>query len=98
MKNNTMKLPVDYTQISPRAKKQVREEYCKIQEGKCYYCGHELHDKPPTSITNRKINLKLFPPAFLRWPIHLQHNHETNMTEGAVHAYCNGVMWQYENR
>ena len=22
----------------------------------------------------------------------------TNMTEGAVHAYCNAVLWQYEGR
>ena len=46
----------------------------------------------------KKINWKLFPPFFLRFPIHLQHNHDTNMTEGAVHAYCNAVMWQYEGR
>ena len=45
-----------------------------------------------------KINWKLFPKFFLVHPIHLQHNHETNMTEGAVHAYCNAVMWQYESR
>lgn len=35
---------------------------------------------------------------FLQHPIHLQHNHTTGMTEGAVHNYCNAVMWQYEHR
>ena len=40
----------------------------------------------------------LFPAFFLSHPIHLQHNHETNMTEGAVHARCNAVLWQYEGR
>ena len=93
-----MKLPVDYTRISPRARKQVREEYCKLQDWMCVYCDHDLQDKPPSYITEKKINWKLFPPAFLRWPIHLQHNHETKMTEGAVHGYCNAVMWQYEGK
>lgn len=34
----------------------------------------------------------------LRYPVHLQHNHDTGMTEGAVHARCNAVMWQYLGR
>jgi len=44
------------------------------------------------------INLKLFPPGFLKNPVHLQHNHDSDLTEGAVHAKCNGVMWQYHGR
>ena len=40
----------------------------------------------------------LFPPNFLKYKVHLQHNHSTGMTEGAVHALCNAVMWQYEGR
>ena len=98
MKNNVMKLPVDYTQISPRAKKKVREEYCKLQDWQCMYCNHDLQDKPPVHITEKTIDWKLFPNFFLKYPIHLQHNHQTNMTEGAVHAYCNAVMWQYDGR
>ena len=31
-------------------------------------------------------------------PIHLQHSHNTGVTEGAVHNYCNAVMWQYDGR
>ena len=93
-----MKLPIDYTIIDSRTRKKVREKYCVLQNWLCFYCEHDLHDKPPSTITEKKINLELFPPNFLRWPIHLQHSHETNMTEGAVHAYCNAVMWQYEGK
>jgi hypothetical protein len=93
-----MELPVDYTKLNQKKKKLVREHYVELQEGKCYYCEHDLQEKPPTIIVEKKINWKLFPPFFLRFPIHLQHNHDTNMTEGAVHAYCNAVMWQYEGR
>ena len=93
-----MKLPVDYTKLNPKKKKQVREYYIELQEGKCYYCDHDLQKGPPSIIIEKKIDWKYFPPFFMKYPIHLQHNHETNMTEGAVHAYCNAVMWQYEGR
>ena len=93
-----MELPVDYTKLNSKKKKLVREHYVELQEGKCAFCYHDLQEKPPTNIMEMKINWKLFPPFFLRFPIHLQHDHNTNMTEGAVHAYCNAVMWQYEGR
>ena len=93
-----MQLPVNYTKINPRARKQVREEYCKLQDWKCAYCSYDLHEKPPVSIIKKDIDWKLFPPSFLKYSIHLQHNHITKMTEGAVHSYCNAVMWQYEGR
>ena len=93
-----IKLPVDYTKLSPKIRKKVREKYCKLQDWLCLYCNHDLHDDPPPTITEKKINFNIFPSGFLKWPIHLLHNHETNMTEGAVHAYCNAVMWQYEKR
>ena len=89
-----MEVPVDYTKLSSNKKKQDREHYVKLQEGKCYYCEHDLQEKPPPIITEKKIDWKYFPPFFTRFPIHLQHNHDTNMTEGAVHAYCNAVLWQ----
>ena len=92
------KLPVDYTKLTGRKRKEVREQYVKEQHGKCLYCGGDLNEDPPQEITSKKIYLNMFPPNFLRHPIHLQHNHDTGMTEGAVHAYCNAVMWQYENR
>jgi hypothetical protein len=41
--------------------------------------------------------LSLFPKNFLKWPVHLHHSHDTGMTIGAVHSYCNAVLWQYHN-
>lgn len=91
-------LPVDYTKLNWRQRKAVREQYVKEQKHMCYYCGYSLDEPAPTHITNKKINWRLFPKGFLINPIHLQHNHNTGMTEGAVHNYCNAVMWQYDGR
>lgn len=93
-----MDLPVNYTQLTPTQRKAVREEYVTLQKGLCMFCKSPLSGKPPASVTNKPINWKLFPPKFLAHPIHLQHCHKTGMTEGAVHAYCNAVMWQYHGR
>jgi len=49
-------------------------------------------------ILNKKIDWSYFPENFLNYPIHLQHNHNSGLTEGAVHNYCNAVMWQYEGK
>lgn len=91
-------LPVDYTKLSWDERKLVREQYIKEQDGKCFYCGCDLDKLVPGHIRKKEINWKLFPNGFLSAPIHLQHNHYTGMTEGAVHNYCNAVMWQYEGR
>lgn len=93
-----MELPVRYDSLSAQRKKIVREKYVELQGGLCFYCKGNLSVDPPKSITNKKINWKLFPVNFLKYPIHLQHCHKSGLTEGAVHAYCNAVMWQYENR
>ncbi len=93
-----MKLPVDYTKLTPKQKKLVRKEYIRKQENKCMYCGHSLEYNPPYDITCLSIDWSLFPPNFLKYPIHLQHSHVSNLTEGAIHAYCNAVLWQYENK
>lgn len=93
-----MELPVNYTLLTWQERRAVREQYIKDQEGKCMYCNHSLQEPAPEHITSKAINWKLFPPNFLHYPIHLQHCHNTGMTEGAVHNYCNAVMWQYENR
>lgn len=92
------KLPVNYNKLNWKQRKIVREQYIKEQNGKCFYCGYDLDQEPPEHIKNKKIFWKLFPPNFLKYPIHLQHDHETGMTEGAVHAYCNAVMWMYKGR
>jgi len=98
METRTFNLPVNYTKIHWSERKSVREQYIREQKGVCMYCGKSLKEPPPTSITDKKIKWSLFPPNFLKYPIHLQHNHDTGMTEGAVHAYCNAVMWQYEGK
>lgn len=91
-------LPVNYDKTHYSLRKEVRQQYIEEQNNLCYYCKCSLSEAPPYAITNKTINSKLFPPKFLDSPIHLQHNHKTGMTEGAVHAYCNAVMWQYEGR
>lgn len=91
-------LPVDYTKLNGKQRREVREQYIKEQEGRCFYCGCDLKESPPIEITSKPIIWELFPPNFLKYPIHLQHSHKTGLTEGAVHAYCNAVMWMYEGK
>ena len=91
-------LPVDYDKLHYSERKLVREQYIKEQNNKCFYCKEDLNKEAPKRITSKPINWKLFPPNFLKYPIHLQHNHNTGMTEGAIHSYCNAVLWQYEGR
>jgi hypothetical protein len=91
-----MKLPIDYRTATWQERKKAREQYVKLQENKCYYCGGVLSETPPEKIKSKKINWKLFPPNFLKYPIHLHHSHDTGKTIGAVHALCNAVLWQYE--
>jgi hypothetical protein len=93
-----MKLPVKYSETHFTIRKQIREEYIRIQNGLCFYCKHPLCEQPPSFITSKRIDWKLFPENFLKYPVHLQHCHKTDYTEGAVHAYCNAVMWYYEGR
>jgi len=88
-------LPVEYDKLPRQEKRLVREQYIKEQEGLCWFCGDLLAETP---LITKKINLKLFPKGFLDHPIHLQHDHYTGLTEGAVHAYCNAVLWQYYGR
>lgn len=88
-------LPLDYTKLSWRARRKVREQYIEEQAGDCMFCHVSLTEEP---IMDKKINWRLFPPNFMKHPVHLQHDHGTGMTEGAVHAYCNAVLWQYHGR
>lgn len=95
---DVIKLPAVYCELSPAQRRQVRAEYAERQGGKCMYCDEPLSEVPPKRVTSKRINWKLFPPNFLRHPVHLQHCHISGLTEGAVHAYCNAVLWQYEGR
>lgn len=91
-------LPVKYDAITQFERSIVRGQYTMLQHGMCFWCRQSLDVDPPSTITDNEIRWDSFPPGFLDNPIHLQHNHETGLTEGAVHAYCNAVMWQYEGR
>lgn len=89
------KLPAMYDILTPSEKRAVRNQYVKLQENKCLFCKTDLTEAPAEEVLAKPINLRLFPIGFLDWPIHLQHDHNTGLTEGAVHAYCNAVLWQY---
>ena len=92
------KLPILYSKANARERRAVREQYVQEQNGLCYWCQQPLSGDPPQHIKNKKINWRLFPPNFLRYPVHLQHDHKTDLTEGAVHARCNAYMWQVHGR
>ena len=92
-----MKLPTNYNKLTISDKKDVRKEYIKEQGGMCYFCGGLLDEQPPNHILDKPVVKSLFPPKFFDSPVHLHHNHETGMTIGAVHCYCNAVLWQYYN-
>ena len=87
-----MKLPVNYDELHPYKRKEVREEYVKIQKGKCAHCEGLLTE--PSKV-KANINIDLFPINFFGHPIHLHHCHTTGMTIGAVHNKCNAYLWQY---
>lgn len=92
-----MNLPVNYNNISFEQRRMVREEYIKLQRGKCYYCGSQLNKQPCSSVRSMPIDRGLFPKGFFDWPVHLHHNHKTGMTIGVVHCYCNAVLWCHHN-
>jgi len=87
-----MILPINYTEATWQERRAVRNQYIQHQNGKCAHCGNNLDEQPKDK---PKINWKLFPKGFLDHPVHLHHSHDTGMTIGAVHAYCNAILWQY---
>ena len=91
-----MKLPIHYDTSSRAKRCEARYEYVRVQNGLCYYCKKSLKRKPPNSVTMKKITLRIYPPNFFKYPVHLHHCHRTGMTLGAVHAYCNAVLYEYE--
>jgi hypothetical protein len=90
-----MDLPVDYTKLKPYEKRGVRLAYIAAQDNKCWHCKGDLDEEPPQEVLDKHIRLDVFPPGFLKNPIHLHHDHNTDMTIGAVHAYCNAVLWEW---
>jgi len=96
IKNTTgMQLPVNYNLLNWKQKKQVREQYIKQQKNLCYHCKGLLSNRPDDSILKYPIHPHLYPPHFFKYSVHLHHNHKTGMTIGAVHCYCNAVLWEY---
>jgi len=73
----------------------VRNAYVEEQKGLCCHCKSALSEDPPEFITRKKVDKRNFPEGFFKHPIHLHHSHDTGMTIGAVHCYCNAVLWQY---
>jgi hypothetical protein len=90
--------PRRYSKLTPDERRRLREAYIKDQKDLCWYCHSSLYHPPPIKILSKPIKWFLFPEGFMNHPIHLQHDHMTDRTEGAVHAYCNAVLWQYEHR
>ncbi len=92
-----MKLPLNYDNLTYPQRKSVREEYIKQQDGNCYFCKDSLKGEPAKKVSDKTITEGLFPPSFFKWPVHLHHSHDTGMTIGAVHCYCNAVLWEYHH-
>ena len=90
-----VKLPVKYSETHFSVRKLVRQEYVKRQDGLCYHCWTDLRLPPPKEITDKSVDKSLFPDGFFKWPVHLHHDHDTDLTIGAVHNYCNAVLWQH---
>lgn len=90
-----LELPINYEKASPELRRQAREQYIVEQQYRCYFCKEKLDEVPNSEVRSKPLNLNLFPSGFLRHPIHLHHCHRTGMTIGAVHAECNGYLWQY---
>lgn len=91
-------IPAHYSKLSDARRVAVRARYVEEQQGRCWHCGGMLVLSPPPHILAHKINWHLFPgrdAGFLKHPVHLHHDHNTDLTLGAVHAYCNAVLWQY---
>lgn len=95
-----IKIPTRYDNLTSYQKANVRREYSRLQGHFCWFCGSSLYGSVNEDIQDLPIDWDLFPggEGFLKYPIHLQHNHDTGMTEGAVHAYCNAFMWNYYRR
>ena len=89
-------LPTYYDCLDQIGRRKVREAYIQLQKGLCYYCKGSLYHVTPEDIREKRVTPRLYPEGFFENPIHLHHNHDTGMTIGAVHAYCNAVLWEHE--
>ena len=92
-----MELPQNYHALHYRERKIVRLLYVARQRGRCYYCHASLTGPAAAAVLAKPVNRARFPPHFFVWPVHLHHDHTTGLTIGAVHSYCNAVLWQYHH-
>lgn len=97
MKSN-IELPVVYDEIPSRERYIIRSMYIQEQNWNCYYCKKSLLKPAAKWVLQRKISPKIFPKNFFDSKIHLHHSHDTGMTLGAVHSYCNAVLWELEGK
>jgi hypothetical protein len=93
-----MRLPTEYHNLRPKDRRRARLQYMEEQGNECFYCGESFDGPPLKAVTDLPVLKRLFPPGFFKHPVHLHHDHNTGMTIGAVHNYCNAVMWQYEGQ
>lgn len=92
-----MKLPAVYDDLSPRERRRAREQYILQQKGLCQYCQSPLLGPAPDWVQEKRVTPRLYPPGFFDNPVHLHHSHEDGLTIGAVHAYCNAVLWEHHD-
>jgi hypothetical protein len=92
-----MDLPVRYSSLRKKSEKKraVREEYIRRQNGNCCFCGESLTSRSPYEEDGTPVHEERYPAAFFDNPVHLHHDHTTDMTIGAIHAYCNAVSFDY---
>lgn len=93
-----IRLPMNYERATPLERRDARNAYVQMQNGKCWFCHELLVKQPPEKLTELEIDWSRFPEHFMAHPIHLQHDHQTGMTEGAVHAFCNAFLFDYLGR
>lgn len=93
--NPKIDLPKVYDALSIAGKQLVRAAYIEEQGGLCYYCKASLDGPPDPEVKRLKIVKSMYPANFFKYPVHLHHCHSTGLTIGAVHNYCNAVLWQY---
>lgn len=89
-------LPAMYDALTWYERAQVREDYIIVQRGLCWHCKQSIHAPPDPDMCARfPLDPRFWGPKFLEHPIHLHHDHNTGLTIGATHAYCNAILAQY---
>lgn len=88
-------IPAHYSKLGSERRRAVRNRYVELQKGMCHHCGADLDGPPTPAIRALSIQVRAFPTGFFVNPVHLHHDHKTDLTIGAVHARCNAVLWQY---